>query len=390
MINTEKLDIYLPQIDDRSEEELVQRAYNIVAQVSNNTLNDFTDGDPLGVLIRAQAFAAAEFLYRVNKLPLSLLISFLGIVGIERKLESFAKVNLTFTLTAPRQTPYQIPKAFEVSSQNGQFRFFTDGVLTIPAGNLTGSVTATAFEPGAAYNIPAYTLISVKQPLAFLAGVTNLTSASGGSNAETIEEALNRGLAELRKKNLVSAVDFEQQAELVMGAGSKAKAVGLLGPDKVTTTPGSIHLFCLDNTKNPAGVGVTTAVRNALTPNLTLGTTLYISPMEVQDVAVKIYGRIDNSITAETVADNLWDIYTSYLSTSNFNSGETVFIEEVRQQLRFSSGINFIDYILLNGEPLNVQMPNVYTIAFPTSLVAELSDGQGNTFTVARGSLDDV
>jgi len=61
-------------IDPRTEAEIVQQASQRVYEASNQTLNDFSAGNPLSALLEGQAFAQGEFLFWANQLPDSILI----------------------------------------------------------------------------------------------------------------------------------------------------------------------------------------------------------------------------------------------------------------------------------------------------------------------------
>ncbi|MEA5447575.1 baseplate J/gp47 family protein [Leptolyngbya sp. CCNP1308] len=389
-VETESLDLFIPAIDDRSEEEIYAKAFDLVAFLSNGILNDRSAGEPLGVLLRAQAFAAAEFLFRCNKLPLALIVQFLSLAGVERSLGAKATASLTFTLTAPRSTPYTIPAGFEVVTSGSSKKFFTKSILVIPPGNLSGTVDAEAEALGGDFNVPAYSLNRITQPLAFLGSVINVEPAQGGAEAEPIEDAINRGMREIRTQNLVSEFDFNEEAERLMGAGSKAKTIGLLGGDKVTTTPGAIHIFCLAPGGEPANIAVLNSVRNGLADRILLGTTLHVSSMDVEEVTVSVYAKISNDITADEVADSLWEAFQSYLEPSIQTPGETLFIEEVRHQLRFVAGVKLIDYILLNDTPNNLDMPEPYSMPVPLAMSLSLADESGNLFELVRGLGDDL
>lgn len=388
-LNTAQLDIFLPVIDDRSEEELVQQAQDLVSFLSNGQLNDFSEGNPLAVLLRAQAFAQAEFLWRINKFPLRLIVEFMRLAGVERKLETKAVVALTFTLSSPRPQAFQIPAGFEVVASSGNISFFTDSILTIPAGTLSGMVTATAKNPGTASNVPAYSLNRITQPLAFLSAVTNTTAASGGSNGETAEQAINRGFQQIRRRNLVSALDFEEAAVEILGVGAGAKCIGLLGPDQITITPGAIHLFCLDVDGFPAGLGATSNVLNQLRPNILLGTTLTVSPMPISPVHIEVVARVTSDLLFETIADNIEQQVIQFFSPQQLGAGQTCFIEELRHRIRFADGVSLVDYILLNELPNNVEPDTDYTKLQYASLTLRLTDGQGNLYEAGRGPLLD-
>lgn len=385
-IETTNLGLFIPAIDDRSEEDLYAGALNVVLNRSQGSLNDTSPHNPLGVLLRSQAFASAELLFRVNKLPLSLLVKFLEITGVERRLGAKAQVTLTFTLTAPRNTPFTISAGFEVTNNSGAYSFFTDTVLTIPAGSSSGTVTATAAEQGENYNLPAYTINQITQPLAFLAGVINTEPAQGGDEDESIESAIIRGLKALRRRNLVSALDFREAAEEVMGAGSRAQAIGLLGPDRVTEQLGAVHVFCLDASGQPANQALLDDVRRDLRQSLMLGTSLYTSPMELLEIEGDITAKLLAEVDPIKVADNLWNAYQNYLAPAAYEPGRTLQIQELRHALRFVGGLEFIEELQLNGSLQDVPMPNEFTLPSAYNLVVNLVDIDGNITSVARGA----
>jgi hypothetical protein len=385
-INTESLGLYVPLIDDRSENQIYQAAQNVVASRSNGQLNDFSDSNPLGVLLRSQAFAASEILYRVNKLPLALAVKLLELTGTVRRLGSKAQVLLTFSLSAPRSTPFTVPLGFEVVDRSGQFSFFTEAVLTIPAGAAFGSVSALAKEVGNRYNLPAFTVNQITQPLAFLASVTNAEPSQGGSEAETVESAIERGLIALRSRNAVSALDFEQKAQDLMGEGSRCKAIGLLAADRITEQAGAVHLFLLSATGEPANPALINRVFAEVSKSVLLGVSLYVSPMDLLPVSANIIARIIPGSDPAIVADELWTAYVDYLSPKAYEPGETLLIKELEHQLRFVTGLEYIEEVTLNGLGLNVPMPSDYTLPSAYSLRIQLVDDKGNTFDTSRGA----
>lgn len=388
-IDTESIGLSIPLIDDRSEEQIVAQAKNMVANRSNNTLNDFSDSSPLWLLLRAQAFAGAELLYRANKLSLALVLKLLELTGTTRRLGSRATVSLTFQLTAPRSSAFNIPKGFEVVSADGGYIFATDALLTIPAGASAGSISATAIADGSAYNLAPFTINQITQPLSFLASVVNLTPAQGGSEEESIESAIDRGLRSLKNTPPVSAFDFEFAAEQILGSGSKAKAIGLLGPDRLTTQPGAVHLFLLAST-GPANPALINEVFTALNGRIMLGTSLYVSPMELLPVAGRVTARLLPSFDANVVADSLWTAYRGYLSPTAFNPGDTLLIQELSYALRNVRGIDFIEAVEANGQALNIPMPNAYTLPEAYGLTCELVDSEGNLFSLTRGAAEPI
>jgi hypothetical protein len=385
-ITAESIGVYAPAIDDRSEERLYQQAQAIVLGLSNGELNDFSDHGPLGVMLRGQAFSSAELLYRVNKLPLALVVKLLELTGVERSLGAAASVSLRFVLTAPRPVPFTVPKGFIVGSSSGNKLFTTDELLIIPAGELGGNVTATAIDIGTGYNLPAYQVNQATQPLAFLAQVINAEPAQGGLEAESLQAAAVRGLARLRERSLVSAIQFRRKAEEVMGQGSRAKAIGLLGADATSFQPGAVHVFCLSPEGNPANQALQAKVAAAMSPFRLLGTSLYVSPMGVVAIAVDVVAKLKSEVAPAAVADSLWAAMQLYLSPSSYEPGASLLIQELRHQLRFALGIESLDAIGVNGGSLDLPMPNGYTLPTAYSLSANFVTQSGAKLNFIRGA----
>lgn len=382
-IDTESLGLYLPQIDPRNEEQLAAQSRMVVFNRSEGLLNDFSDHNPLAALTQGQAFAGAELLYYANKQTLALVLKFLEVTGAVRKLGTKATVNLTFTLTAPINTAFLIPKGFEATNRQGDRSFLTDADLVIPAGQISGTVSATAAELGEGYNLPAYTINLFTQPLAFLATVINTEASQGGAQAQTIEEAIAQALVALRRRNIVTADDYQDAAIEVLGSGSRVKAIGLLGADKIGYQLGAVHLFCLDQSGIPINQAQAADILNTLSPRIQIGTALYVSPMSLLNIEGVIVAKLISGEDPETVGDRLWIAFSAYLSRNPV--GETLLIRETEHELRFAGGLEKIDQFTLNGINSNIEMPNVYTTAQAYSLEVNLVTDTGEIISFLRG-----
>lgn len=388
-INTESIGLYIPVIDDRSEEILYQQSLQVVLNRSRGQLSDTSDSGPLGVLLRAQAFATAELLYEVNKLPLALALKLLELAGTVRQLGAKSRAELTFYLTAPRSNAFVIPKGFEVSS-TGDARFYTDSVLIIPAGLSSGNVSATSGDVGAVMNMPAYSINQVVQPLAFLASVINIEPSQGGADAESIESAIARGLVTLRSSNPVTTKDFENLAQAAMGSGSRARAIGLLASDKISKQLGAVHLFLLSSTGEPANQALISEVYASISPRIMLGTTLYVSAMEITPISGIVTLKLKEGVNPNSVADSLWFEYQQFLSPTAYEPGSALLIQELQLALRFSFGVSFIESMEVNGRAQNVPMPNDYTLPLAYSLAVNMIDSDGTVIQTTRGAGESI
>jgi len=374
-----------PIIDPRNETTLVDQALTRTFNASGGTINDLSSSSVARVLIEGLAFAGAELLYYVNKLPLAVVVEFLKVAGITRREGTAAQATLTFTLSAPLATPFTIPAGFQATSTNG-VSFLTDTQLIIPAGSIEGTVTATAEVVGSSGNLAAFTITNITQALSFLSGVINLEAAAGGTDAETQDQAIARGLVAIRLRNLVSGADYEQAAINVLGQGSVAHAIGLLGQDKISYQLGAVHLFCLNANGDAPNTTQLSAVSETLSPRIQIGTSLYVSSLDVVDVDVDLVASLREGQNPNTVAEALWAALQRFLDPTKVAPGQTVILKEVEYNLRLQGGIKYIQAATLNGETTNLPMPFDYSVPSAHSLFCTFVDVDGTTFRILKGS----
>ena len=375
-----------PIIDPRNETQIVDQALTRVFNASGGTINDLSSSSVARVLIEGLAFASAELLYYVNRLPLAVVVEFLKVAGITQREGTAARATLTFTLSAPLASPFTIPAGFQVTDSSGNISFLTDTQLIIPAGSVEGTVAATAETVGNSGNLAAFTLTNIVQPLSFLSGVINLQAAAGGTDAETQDQAIARGLTAIRLRNLVSAVDYEQAAINVLGVGAAAHAIGLLGQDKISYQLGAVHLFCLNANGTPPNAEQIKAVSDTLTPRIQVGTSLYVSELNTVDVDVDLVASLSPGQDPNAMADALWNALQTMLDPTIYAPGQSVILKEVEYRLRLVGGLQYIQAVTLNGETTNLAMPFPYSVPSAHSIFCTLIDEESTTYRILRGS----
>lgn len=355
--------IEAPLIDPRNEDELVVRGMDRTFVASKGQLNDFSLGSPARALIEGLSFAGAEILYYASQLPLALLIAFLNLMEVQRGLGSNAQATLEFSLSAPLTTPYGIPQGFVVSTSDSQLQFATDSQLVIVAGQVNGAVSATCLTPGTVGNVAAYTLTNLSQPLAYISVVTNPQAATGGADEESAEDVKARGLAAIRRRNLVTADDYEEETRTFFGPGSVAKAIGNLGADPTSFELGTVHVFALD------AAGATPNRSSLLNLRLHLQEKTHVSIAAVTSAVVLIPLGIHVVVSLvpgslpDVVANEVYEILAEYLRPGNLPVGETVLLKEVEFQVRLAEGVEFVQTITLNDLTLNVPLPQEWAAA---------------------------
>lgn len=108
--------------------------------------------------------------------------------GLKRRPATSATTTLKFTLSDIRPGASGIPGGTRVSTDAGQY-FATDEYLEIPAGQQTGTVTATAQTAGPTENgILPGALKKIVDPVPYIGEVTNLTTTSGGASIESDDD----------------------------------------------------------------------------------------------------------------------------------------------------------------------------------------------------------
>ena len=213
-------------LDPRNEAEIVQAASQRVYQASGQTLNDFSAGNPLAALLEGQAFAQGEFLFWANQLPQSILIEWLGpFLGAMRRLGTPAVARLTLTVP-PSNTVTTIPAgtAFTTDANltgGESFTFITDAEVSIPPGENVAYATAASQYVGAIYNSPANSITGTSAINVNGLTSTNAQPATGGSDVETYQEVQERFFTLIRRRNPVSAEDWQDFFTDFYGVGTQ-------------------------------------------------------------------------------------------------------------------------------------------------------------------------
>lgn len=177
---------------------------------------------PHTVLLEAQAWLLAQLAYRFNRVPEQNHIAFANLFGAEPRAATQAETTLRFTVAgAPLNTNVTIPIGTEVSDAEGKYVFETTQAITILYGTTTGSVTARRTVTGQTLLAPNV-LTKMIDPIAFIGEVSNPSAVDGGTEAESLESALNRAkIYQRRGERIVSSKDLEDaiKDEALLGNG---------------------------------------------------------------------------------------------------------------------------------------------------------------------------
>ena len=294
-------------IDPRNEAQLVQTASQLVYEASNKTLNDFSAGNPLAVLLEGQAFAQGEFLYWANLLPQKTLTEWIGpFLGAMRRLGTPAVAQLVVTI-APTDSATLIP-AGSTFSTNPQLTngvgvtFISNSDVTIPAGQSTGNVSVYSQFVGADNNCPANSITVAANTGTLSYTVTNPQPATGGSNVETLQQTQERFFTLIRRPNPVSSTDWQDFFIDLYGDGTltsvqpNRSSAGLYNYTRDYTSPnGEVSFFVL----GPGGVELTEEQirigQNAVNFSVPIENRGHLFPIELSQVQYNLTVEVDSN-----------------------------------------------------------------------------------------------
>ncbi|MCS7477629.1 putative baseplate assembly protein [Umezawaea endophytica] len=108
-----------PNLDDRRFQDLVDEAKRRVQQKCPEW-TDHNVSDPGVTLIEAFAHMVDELIYRVNRVPDLHYLRFLDLIGVRLFPPTAARCEVTFWLSAPRETPVVVPRGAQVATERSE------------------------------------------------------------------------------------------------------------------------------------------------------------------------------------------------------------------------------------------------------------------------------
>lgn len=191
-------------IDDRTQAQITDEMiadYTLYMQDATGSAAELPDADPRRLILLSAAnmfhhlFQCVERAGREDllKYATGAALDHLGAIKkLTRNPASRAQVTMRFSLTAARTSATGVPAGTRVSDQ-GENYFATDKYFEIPAGSLSGTVTATAVTAGVAANgKPAGSINVLVDQTPYIAEVVNTDASSGGAEIESDDDFTRR------------------------------------------------------------------------------------------------------------------------------------------------------------------------------------------------------
>ncbi|WP_054690974.1 baseplate J/gp47 family protein [Fructilactobacillus florum] len=221
-------------------------------------------------------------------------------IGIYRKLATESDVDLQIDSYVDPSNPTIVPAGTQFGTADGHlFATLAELKLTEPAsytdsggkehpltdkyGNALarGTVQAKSMEAGYAENVMPNTIIVAENVVGGFYAVTNLDSATGGSDAETDEQLRNRILVNNRHVPSETKSGIETAIKNIAGVtDSRLIANNTMQDDSYGNPPKSCHLYVIGGDD----IEIATTYFNHLTP---VSTTVGKISVEVLDIAKK-------------------------------------------------------------------------------------------------------
>jgi predicted phage baseplate assembly protein len=123
----------IPNLDDRRFQDLVDDGKRLVQQRCPEW-TDHNVHDPGVTLIEAFAYMTDQLLYRLNRVPDRMLVTFLDLIGVSLLPPTAARAPVTFWLSAPRPEDLLVPIGTEVATERTET---TDPVVFTTVEDLT-------------------------------------------------------------------------------------------------------------------------------------------------------------------------------------------------------------------------------------------------------------
>lgn len=137
------MNLPVPDLDDRRFQDLVDDAKRMVQQRCPEW-TDHNVSDPGVTLIETFAFMVDELLYRLNRVPDKLYVTFLDLLGVSLLPPTPARVEITAWLSAPQDEPVVLRAGTEVATArtaDGPVVFATTRDLVVPPRRLAHVMT---------------------------------------------------------------------------------------------------------------------------------------------------------------------------------------------------------------------------------------------------------
>ncbi|PZA08291.1 baseplate J/gp47 family protein [Meiothermus sp. Pnk-1] len=248
---------------------------------------DTEPGSVLRTLFEAVAFQVEDLTYRFDRqAEAAIARAAFTAFNFQPRQATQAQTLLRFRRPVPQPAPLRIPKGFRVARFDGvEYETLVEGAIA--AGQVLADIPAIAVEPGENGNCPAGAIIVPRSPLPGLEGVSNPQPATGGSDAETLEQQQARFARYIATLQGGTLAGLEAAALLAESPdGERITQALVLDPVVDPSIPaGTVYLY-VDNGTASVTPAMLTYLRNTLDAGRPAGIDLRV--LAAQPIAVNV------------------------------------------------------------------------------------------------------
>ena len=226
-------------------------------------------------------------------------------------------------------------------------------------------------------NVKAGTMNKVEGDPGTKVSVTNHRPATGGEDAETLEEAIQRARMDLKTPyRAVTSQDYERLAKNTPGVRvARAKALPGYYPGKDSTVPGIVSVIAVpkvrdDNVNPKPSPGFLKTVYEHLDKHRLLTTELYVLRPDYEEITVKATVRIHPRFVVGSIEEDVIKKLNDFLHLTKggpegagWPFGRSVYRSEIYEVLDRVEGVDHIEGVSLakNGtgfsDDINITIP---------------------------------
>jgi hypothetical protein len=296
---------------------------------------------PHVAMIEVLAWLVEQIEYRTNQIPDQNKIAFANLFKIGLREATVATTSLVFTVAPPAGVGVTIPAGTEVHTADGEITFETGEELTIPAGEVSGTVAAQRTVTGLTILAPN-TLTKGADQLAWVMGVTNPEAVESGSETETTTSALERARHYQRRgERWVTDRDVQEGIleEVLQGNGIVKVWSFVKDGDWQTPRAGHTTVVVMTRTGDPVSDDVKAAIRTKLREMVGAQFT-YIKDSTFYDFNVSANIKLTAFQSELAVrADVERRLRLSFAPSDPGNFGRTVSISDIIAIIKGASGV---------------------------------------------------
>jgi hypothetical protein len=351
------------QLDSRNTDALVRAIQTRIFLESEGKLNDFTPASPLAAISEGQAFAQAELLYYLNNLPEAFSLQWLRQLGIQRRIGSRALVDVTFFKVPGYQRVVIIPAGTKLYS-NSRLAFVTLSEVRIDESTQLVTVACQSEKWGSSYNVGAGEINKIERNFIGLESLSNDEPAVGGSDLESVDQMKIRAFEVLSRRNLTTALDFENEVQTLAPEASIIKVLTYEERNQLASSLSGNIVVCVgDSDGNELSQSSLSYLINSMKSRLTIGTNISFLPPTVVplDIVVEIfYDPLELSGSIDLYANQIYSSLNTYFDPTTLGLGVSIDYQTVARLLYnfdFIKSINNLDIKSMVLDPASIEGP---------------------------------